>query len=151
MHSESIWSELGYKPIMLYSKKVDAYIVYWRGIGMTRRQALSIASGIFLGIWASPQVKQRMWEEFRQIYYAGGFNTTEWDPYVTRFDRDPSSAGEQHYGFLLNRVILKLNKNSDGTFLSPEYMRKAGLCGLEPETPYEVLSWFRNDQATITD
>lgn len=151
MHSEAMWSELGYKPILLYSKKVDAYIVYWRGVGMTQRQALSIASGIYLGIWASPQVKQKMWEEFRQIYYAGGFNTTEWDERMDVFQINDKTAAEQHYSFTLNRVIGKLNKNPQAGAMSPEYMRAAGLCGLEPETPYEVLTWFQHDKANITD
>lgn len=136
MHSEAAWSMVNTRPVILYSRGVDGYIAYWCGVGMTHRQALSIAAEIYLGIWATPQMKKSMWDEFVKIYHAGGFQTRDWDGALSNmtYRLMPGSlydvAGESHYGFLKNRILHKLG--------SPIKI---------PDDPREVLQWFDYSRA----
>ena len=92
MRSEQSWSLLDPKPVLLFVEQSNEYICYWNGIVMTHTMALNIALEPF-GIFATPEMKTAMEQDYRRIYYAGGFNTRAWDfkvsespvyPYVKR-------------------------------------------------------------------
>jgi len=92
MRSEQSWSLLDPKPVLLYLSHVDEYIVYWNGIALTHTMALNLSLEHF-GIYSTPEMKTAMENDYRKIYYAGGFNTRAWDwkvsespiyPYVKR-------------------------------------------------------------------
>jgi len=92
MRSELSWSVLDPKPVLLYIRNSDEYICYWNGIAMTHTMAMNMALEPF-GIFATPEMKTSMEQDYRRIYYAGGFDTRAWDfkvsespiyPYVKR-------------------------------------------------------------------
>ena len=92
MRPEQSWSLLDPKPVLLYLSHVDEYIVYWNGIALTHTMALNLSLEHF-GIYSTPEMKTAMENDYRKIYYAGGFNTRAWDwkvsespiyPYVKR-------------------------------------------------------------------
>lgn len=92
MRSEQSWSLLDPKPVLLYLSHIDEYIVYWNGIALTHTMALNLSLEHF-GIYSTPEMKTAMENDYRKIYYAGGFNTRAWDwkvsespiyPYVKR-------------------------------------------------------------------
>ena len=96
MRSEQSWSLLDPKPVLLYLSHVDEYIVYWNGIALTHSMALNLSLEHF-GIYPTPEMKTAMENDYRKIYYAGGFNTRAWDwkvsespiyPYVKRLLKD---------------------------------------------------------------
>jgi len=96
MRSEQSWSQLDPKPVLLYLSHVDEYIVYWNGIALTHTMALNLSLEHF-GIYSTPEMKTAMENDYRKIYYAGGFNTRAWDwkvsespiyPYVKRLLKD---------------------------------------------------------------
>ena len=141
MHSEAAWSELSLTPLMMYSRNVDDYIVYWGGVGMTRSHALSLASEIFLKIWASPQVKRKIWEDFQRMYYAGAFKTSRWDNNLRGMQAMAGDhyIAERYYGYIKQALLAKLTSQD-----SLDSIR------LLPSSPSEVLSWFRKDHNTLT-
>lgn len=92
MRSEHSWSLLDPKPVLLYLKNLDEYIVYWNGIALTHIMAMNAAVEYF-GIYPTPEMKTAMEKDYRRIYYANGFDTRAWDykvsespiyPYVKR-------------------------------------------------------------------
>ena len=92
MRSELSWSLLDPKPVLLYIPNNDEYICYWNGIAMTHTMALNMALEPF-GIFATPEMKTAMENDYRRIYYSNGFDTRAWDfkvsgspiyPYVKR-------------------------------------------------------------------
>jgi cobalamin biosynthesis Co2+ chelatase CbiK len=92
MRSEQSWSLLDPKPVLLYLQNVDEYIVYWNGIAMIHTMALNMALEQF-GVYATPEMKTSMEQDYRKVYYANGFETRKWDfkvsespiyPYVKR-------------------------------------------------------------------
>jgi len=96
MRSEQSWSLLDPKPIMLYLKNLDEYIVYWNGIAMTHSMALCAAME-HLGIYATPEMKTALEQNYQRIYYANGFDTRAWDlkvasspvyPYIKRLMKE---------------------------------------------------------------
>jgi hypothetical protein len=78
MRSEHSWSLLDPKPITLYLENLDEYIVYWNGVAMTHSMALCMAME-YVGIWPTPEMKIVMEKNYKNIYYAGGFQTRAWD------------------------------------------------------------------------
>jgi len=97
MRSEQSWSVLDPRPVTLYLSNLDEYIVYWNGIVLTHSMALCMAMEYSAGIWPTPEMKTSMEQNYRKIYYAGGFDTRAWDskvesspiyPYVKRLLAD---------------------------------------------------------------
>jgi hypothetical protein len=96
MRSEHSWSLLDPKPVLLYLHNLDDYIVYWNGIVMPHTMALCLAmEGI--GIYPTPEMKIALEQNYRRMYYAGGFSTRAWDhkinegvvyPYLKRIMSD---------------------------------------------------------------
>lgn len=88
MRPEQAWSLLDPKPISLYLPHCDEYIVYWNGLAMTHSMALCMSMES-IGIWPSPEMRTAMEQQYRKIYYAGGFNTRAWDEKVAASDIYP--------------------------------------------------------------
>ena len=82
MRSEHSWSILDPRPVLLYRRNVDEYIVYWNGIVMPHSMALAMSMEYF-GVWSTPEMKTAMEQNYRKIYYANGFDTRAWDLKVT--------------------------------------------------------------------
>lgn len=78
MRSEQSWSMLDPKPVLLYLKNLDEYIVYWNGKVMPHTMAMNMALEYF-GIYATPEMKTAMEQNYQKIYYANGFDTRAWD------------------------------------------------------------------------
>lgn len=78
MRSEHSWSLLDPKPVLLYLENVDEYIVYWNGKVMPHTMALCMAME-HCGIYATPEMKESLENDYQRIYYANGFNTRAWD------------------------------------------------------------------------
>ncbi len=96
MRSEQSWSLIDPKPVLLYLKHLDEYIVYWNGVVMPHTMALNISMECF-GIYATPEMKTAMEQNYRKIYYSNGFATRAWDlkvaesplyPYMKRVMKD---------------------------------------------------------------
>ena len=92
MRSEQSWSLLDPKPVLLFVEQSNEYICYWNGIAMTHTMALNMSLEPF-GIFATPEMKTAMEQDYRRVYYANGFDTRAWDykvnespvyPYVKR-------------------------------------------------------------------
>lgn len=97
MRSEHSWSLLDPKPCLLYIPKCDDYIVYWNGIVMPHKMALSMAMEYSSGIYPSPEMKTVMEKNYEMLYYSNAFDTRAWDsqvdggllyPYIKRLMHD---------------------------------------------------------------
>lgn len=119
MRSEHSWSMLDPKPVLLYLNNVDEYIVYWNGIAMTHSIALCMTMEHF-GIWATPEMKTAMEQDYRRVYYANGFATRAWDLKV---------ADSSVYPYL-KRIMM-------------EHVKKT----IEGKEAKEVLEWFDYSRA----
>jgi hypothetical protein len=83
MRAEQSWSLLDPKPVLLYLKKHDEYIVYWNGIAMTHGQALCMAMESSASIYATPEMKMSLQKTFEKLYYANAFGTRSWDSRIS--------------------------------------------------------------------
>jgi hypothetical protein len=124
MRSEQSWSLLDPKPVLLYLPKCDDYIVYWNGIAMTHSMALCMSMEQ-IGIYATPEMKAKLEETYRRIYYANGFGTRAWDGIVE-----------------LHRPIYSYLKK-----LMKEHLDKC----LVNKDPKDVLQWFDYKRARILE
>ena len=82
MRSEQSWSMLDPRPVLLYVKSVDDYIVYWNGIVMPHSMALCMAME-HIGIYATPEMKTAIEKTYERLYYSNAFNTRAWDSRVS--------------------------------------------------------------------
>lgn len=115
MRSEQSWSLLDPKPVLLYLPRLDEYIVYWNGIALTHSMALCAAMEQCSGIWATPEMKTTLEQNYQKIYYAGGFDTRAWDKKVESSPIYP----------YVKRILA-------------EHIKAV----VENKSPAEVLSWF---------
>ena len=123
MRAEHTWSMLDPRPVLLYLKEHDDYIVYWNGIAMTHSQAMNMALET-IGIYPTPEMKSVMEVQYRKLYYSGAFGTRNWDHTV--------ESGEL-YGMIKKWMKDHLNahvKNGD---------------------PKNILSWFDYSKARTHD
>jgi hypothetical protein len=123
IRAEHSWSLLDRKPVLLYLKKHDEYIVYWNGIAMTHGQALCMAME-YCGIYATPEMKTALRKTYEKLYYAGAFNTRAWDKQVVNGD------------------IFGAQKN---------WMREHLVAHVKDQDPKEVLSWFNYKRARVEE
>ena len=123
IRAEHSWSLLDSKPVLLYLKKHDEYIVYWNGIAMTHGQALCMAME-YCGIYATPEMKTALRKTYERLYYAGAFNTRAWDRQVDGGD------------------IFGSQKN---------WMREHLVAHVKDRDPKEVLSWFNYKRARVEE
>lgn len=123
MRSEQSWSLLDPKPVLVYLKNLDEYIVYWNNIAMTHPMALCMAMEN-LGIYPTPEMKSALESNYKKIYYANGFDTRAWDYKV-------SSSPIYPY---LKRIM-------------QEHLKKV----LENKEPKDVLAWFDYKRALHID
>lgn len=140
MHSEIAWSKLDPKPIMLYLKKLDEYIVYWVGVGMSRKHGIMLASSLYFNIWPNPKMKLEAWKEFKKIYYSNGFDTRDWDATLRSLSPGASeqSQATAHYNYIKHHVTLNIYKKEGGLMYNPD-------------DPRELLNWFRPEYAVIVE
>lgn len=124
IRAEHSWSLLDPKPVIVYLKKHDEYIVYWNGIAMTHSQALSMSME-FCGIYATPEMKMSMQKTYEKLYYAGAFNTRSWDDIVSR--SEPVFTAQKKW---MKDHLVKVCKDKD---------------------PREVLGWFDYKRARIEE
>ena len=78
LRSEQSWSLIDPKPVLLYLPNLDDRVVYWNGLAMTHLIAMNLAMEQY-GIYPTPEMKTAMEQNYRKIYYAGGFDTRAWD------------------------------------------------------------------------
>ena len=78
MRSEQAWSLIDPKPVLLYISSCDEYIVYWNGVAMTHKMALCMAME-YAGIYATPEMKTAMEQDYERLYYSNAFKTRAWD------------------------------------------------------------------------
>lgn len=119
MRSEQSWSLLDPKPVLLYVSDCDDYVVYWNGVAMPHRMALSMAMEMF-GIYPTPEMKVAMEENYCRIYYSNGFNTRAWDHLINN----------QEVYYYLKRISL-------------DHVKKA----VEGKESSEVIGWFDYSRA----
>jgi hypothetical protein len=119
MRSEQSWSLLDPKPVLLYLPNSDEYIVYWNGVVMPHAMALCMAME-FIGIYATPEMKTSLEENYKRIYYANGFDTRAWDHQITT---------QPVYSYLKKVMKDHLFKIMDG------------------KEPKDVLQWFDYNRA----
>lgn len=119
MHSKyHSWSLLDPKPICFYDKTSGEDLAVWNGIYMTRNQAMMIACEKYLGVWATPTMKQRAWQHFLRAYYSNAFGHKDWDGTIQRINH-----GSEHYHMLKSMMTKHLSK-------------------MQEYQPHEVLAWF---------
>ncbi len=125
MRSEQSWSLLDPRPVLLYLDNLDEYVVYWNGIATSHTMALNAALEPF-GIYATPEMKTQLEQDYRRIYYANGFETRAWDSKV---------AGSPIFPYV-KRLLL-------------EHIKKTIT---EPKRDIsEVLGWFDYSRARRTE
>lgn len=78
MRSEHSWSLLTPKPIHLFLKSHGEYITFWNGIVMPYSAALCVGLEL-IGIWPSPEMKEKIHQTFEKLYYTGAFQNRNWD------------------------------------------------------------------------
>ena len=70
-------SLLDSKPQFVYDGRSDVVLCAWRGVLMTRNQALALTMENY-GIWPTPMQKQRLHEEYSRAFYSGAFGQANW-------------------------------------------------------------------------
>lgn len=115
MRSEQSWSLIDPRPVLLYLPNCDEYIVYWNNVVMPHSMALCMSME-FLGIYATPEMREHLEQNYKKIYYSNGFDTREWDGLL--------ETSESIFPYL-KRVM----KN---------HLQKV----LTEKEPAEILSWF---------
>ena len=123
MRSEHSWSLLDPKPVLLYLPRHDDYIVYWNGIAMTHSMALCMAMES-IGIWATPEMKTALEQNYQRLYYAGAFGTRAWDRIVS----------EQNVFTYLKKAM-------------KDHLKTV----MEGKSGQEVLSWFDYSRARVEE
>lgn len=116
---EHSWSLLDPRPVVFYDKKTATNLCVWNGIYMARDQALIIASAKFMNMYATPEMKDCAYLEFRRAYLGNAFGHSNWDGY---FDRCHDGA---HHLRTLGKMMEKHLKSM------PEYKGP------------EVFTWFK--------
>lgn len=124
MRSEHSWSVIDPRPVLLYLNQCDEYIVYWNGLVMTHSMALCFAMET-LGIYPTPEMKHAIDETYKRIYYAGEFNTRNWDTIVENCN--------SLYDYLKTKIRPHVKIICEG------------------KTPQEILSWFDYKRARIEE
>jgi hypothetical protein len=79
MRSEQSWSLIDPKPVLLYISSCDEYIVYWNGVAMTHKMALCMAMEHASGVYATPEMKTALEQDYERLYYSNAFKTRAWD------------------------------------------------------------------------
>lgn len=78
---ERTWSLLDPRPVLVYLEQHDEYIVYWNGWAMTQSQAQYMALR-HINIYPNQELRDVMQETYERLYYAGAFDTRDWDHLV---------------------------------------------------------------------
>lgn len=81
MTAEKSWSMVDPKPILKYVPVSDDYIVYWNGVVMPHSMALCLAMEYF-GVFPTPEMKNSMEQQFKDLYYANAFQRRDWEQKV---------------------------------------------------------------------
>ena len=116
MHSKYYsWSLLDPRPICFYEPHTGTDLCVWNGVYMTRTQAMMIACEKYMGIWPTPTMKNRAWNEFVKAYFANAFGHKNWTGTLTKVNH-----GSDHYNMLKRMLVGHLNKMQDYT--GPEVM-----------------------------
>ncbi len=124
MRAEHSWSLLDPKPVLVYLKSHDEYIVYWNGIAMTHSQALMMTME-YCGIYPTPEMKLVAQKTYDKLYYAGAFETRAWDSQVA--SAEPVYSAQKKW---MKDHLEKMIRNKD---------------------PKEVLAWFDYKRARIEE
>ncbi len=112
------WSLLDPRPVFYYDQVTATELAVWNGIYMTKRQAMLIACEKYMGIWATPTMKERAYQEFIRAYFGNAFGHREWDGLISRY-----TSGADHYRMLTGLLTKHLQK-------------------MDTYQPHEVLAWF---------
>jgi len=72
-YKERTWSLFSKKPMLMYSKKHDQYIVLWDGIIMTRNDAIYILFHAFHRVFPGQKVKQKLLDDYMRCLRSGVF------------------------------------------------------------------------------
>lgn len=112
------WSLLDPRPVFYYDEKTATDLAVWNGIYMTKKQAMLIACEKYLGVWATPTMKEKAYQEFVRAYFGNGFGHREWDGTISRLQ-----SGHEHYKMLVNLLSKHLKT-------------------MQQYQGHEVLSWF---------
>lgn len=127
MSAEKAWSLLDNKPVLKYIPKCDDYIVYWNGIVMSHRIALSIG-GTLLNIFPTPEMKQVLNQNYRTLYYADAFDSLgKWDKIL---EGSRGHKEKEMYSYLLRYMEQHLQTLKDQKIPGAE-----------------VLGWFEYSRA----
>ena len=84
------WSLLDAKPVIIYSKSLDEYLVAWHGFPMTYEMAFSIAANLYLHIKPSLETKEEIVQRLVPIY------KTYFKENITQI------RGEEYLGYPIN-------------------------------------------------
>jgi hypothetical protein len=114
MRAEHSWSLLDPRPVLLYVKHIDDYVVYWNGVVMPHNMALCMTME-YLGIFPTPEMKMALEKTYHRLYYSNTFETRVWDSRVENGMLYP----------YLKRIMA-------------EHIKKQ----VEGRDPREILSWF---------
>jgi len=114
MRAEHSWSLLDPRPVLLYAKHIDDYVVYWNGVVMPHNMALCMTME-YLGIFPTPEMKISLEKTYHRLYYSNTFETRAWDIRVENGMLYP----------YLKRIMA-------------EHIKKQ----VEERDPREILSWF---------
>ena len=118
------WSLINPQPTFYLHKPTDSHICYWRGIAMTRNQALMIIMHHWLACYTPNRLKQIEFQKFKRCVSMGTFGDVHW--YLNDFNY------AAHYNKLQQWIV----KNSDANFfqtMSERHSIQEALCWLTDE------------------
>jgi hypothetical protein len=72
------WSLLNPAPLCYYHESTRSHVVYWQGVAMTRLHAMILVQEFWIQTFATPQMKMYAFNEFKRMYYTGGFGKVNW-------------------------------------------------------------------------
>ena len=132
MRSEQqLMSMLDDKPCFYYHPRSNTVICYWRGVAMTRKQAIALIGRHWGMTWATKEISEVTWIEYLNAYKMGAFGDANWD------NRIGSSLIKSNH---IDRMGQYVAKRDEKFF--PELVRKY--------SREQVLEWiFDTDYAVI--
>ena len=93
-------------------------MLVWNGVYMTKKQAMLICCEKYMGVWPTPTMKERAYQEFVRAYFGNAFGHRNWDRVISGLQ-----DGLDHYKMLKRLMTTHLSK-------------------MDAYQGHEVLAWF---------
>lgn len=136
-HSEKTWSLLTDKPLLFYVTKYDEYVVLWKGVVMSREDALVYVMAHWAGIGATPKMKMSLLKKYLKNCQSGLYELfTDNTGYATLTNQQSSPSNFRELDGFRNFIVLG-------------ELRETLLKLKEKHSLKEALNWLNTSNASF--